>query len=78
MFNNLRVMEIPRSSVPYAMILKNGIAYITITAFNENTGKEFDEKLKKLDEKNLKGLVLTSANSGGCSTKVSTYGYSGS
>lgn len=50
--------EIPRSSVPYAMMLKNGIAYITITAFNENTGKEFDDKLKKLDEKNLKGLVL--------------------
>ena len=48
--------EIPRSSVPYAMLLKNGIAYITITAFNENTGKEFDDKLKKLDEKNLKGL----------------------
>ena len=50
--------EIPRSSVPYAMMLKNGIAYITITAFNENTGKDFDDKLKKLDEKNLKGLVL--------------------
>ena len=39
-------------------MLKNGIAYITITAFNENTGKEFDEKLRKLGEKNLKGLVL--------------------
>ncbi len=55
---NITRDEIPRSSVPYAMVLKNGIAYITITAFNENTGKEFDDKLKKLDEKNLKGLVL--------------------
>jgi carboxyl-terminal processing protease len=50
--------EIPRSSVPYALILKNGIAYATITAFNENTGKEFDDKLKKLGEKDFKGLVL--------------------
>jgi carboxyl-terminal processing protease len=50
--------EIPRSSVPYAMMLRNGIAYVTITQFNENTGKDFDEKLRKLDEKNLKGLVL--------------------
>ncbi len=40
------------------MFLKNGIAYVTITAFNENTGKEFDEKLKKLGEKDIKGLVL--------------------
>jgi carboxyl-terminal processing protease len=50
--------QIPRSSVPYAMFLKNGIAYITITAFNEDTGKEFDDKLKKLGEKDIKGLVL--------------------
>jgi carboxyl-terminal processing protease len=56
-FNIIRA-EIPRSSVPYALMLKNGIAYATITAFNENTGKEFDEKLKKLGEKDLKGLVL--------------------
>ena len=50
--------QIPRSSVPYALYLKNGIAYITITAFNEDTGKEFDDKLKKLGEKDIKGLVL--------------------
>jgi carboxyl-terminal processing protease len=50
--------QIPRSSVPYALFLKNGIAYATITAFNEDTGKEFDDKLKKLGEKDIKGLVL--------------------
>ena len=55
---NITRDEIPRSSVPYAMMLKNGIAYITITAFNENTGKDFDEKLRRLGEKDLKGLVL--------------------
>jgi carboxyl-terminal processing protease len=50
--------QIPRSSVPYAMFLKNGIAYVTINAFNEDTGKEFDDRLKKLGEKDFKGLVL--------------------
>ncbi|HEY1755699.1 MAG TPA: S41 family peptidase [Bryobacteraceae bacterium] len=50
--------EIPRSSVPYALFLKNGIAYVTVNAFNQNTGKELDDKLKKLGEKDIKGLVL--------------------
>ena len=44
--------------MPYAIVLKHGIAYITITAFNENTAQGIDDKLKKLGEKNLKGLVL--------------------
>ncbi len=56
-FNIIRD-EIPRSSVPDAMLLKPGIAYVNITAFNENTSKEFDDKLKKLGEKDIKGLVL--------------------
>ena len=55
---NITRDEIPRSSVPYATVLKNGVGYITITAFNENTGKEFDDKLKAMGEKDLKGLVL--------------------
>lgn len=55
---NIRREEIPRSSVPYAMMLHNGIAYAVITAFNENTGKDLDEKLKALNEKEFKGLVL--------------------
>ena len=56
-FNIIRD-EIPRSSVPYAMMLRNGMAYVVITAFNENTAKDFDAKLKALGEKDLKGLVL--------------------
>jgi carboxyl-terminal processing protease len=56
-FNIIRD-EIPRSSVPYALFLKNGIAYVTVNAFNQNTGKELDDKLKKLGEKDIKGLVL--------------------
>jgi carboxyl-terminal processing protease len=49
---------IPRFSVPDAFYLKSGIAYVDVTGFNENTGKELDEKLKKLNEKEIKGLVL--------------------
>ncbi|MBV8842949.1 MAG: S41 family peptidase [Bryobacterales bacterium] len=50
--------EIPRSSVPFAFFIRPGIAYATITGFNENTAKELDEKLKKLNEKEIKGLIL--------------------
>ena len=58
--------EIPRSSVPFAFFIRPGIAYAVITGFNENTGKELEDKLKKLGEKDIKGLVLDlRANPGG-------------
>ena len=44
--------------MPDAFLLKPGIAYIKIDQFNENTSKEMEDKLKKLGEKNIKGLVL--------------------
>src|SRR5689334_8470059 len=50
--------EIPRFSVPDAFYVKPGIGYVKITQFNENTGKELEDKLKKLNEKEMKGLVL--------------------
>jgi carboxyl-terminal processing protease len=50
--------EIPRSSVSVAMMIKPGIAYARIDAFNEDTGKELEDALKKMDEKDLRGLVL--------------------
>src|SRR5580765_999862 len=43
--------EIPRFSVPDAFYVKPGIGYVKVSQFNENTGKELDEKLKKLNEK---------------------------
>jgi carboxyl-terminal processing protease len=55
---NITRDEIPRYSVPDAFWLKNGVAYIKIEQFNENTGKEMLEKLSKLGEKDVKGLVL--------------------
>ncbi len=55
---NITRDEIPRPSVPYAMYLKPGIAYLQITQFNENTATELTDKLKKLGEKDIKGLVF--------------------
>ncbi|HVN02774.1 MAG TPA: S41 family peptidase [Bryobacteraceae bacterium] len=50
--------EISRSSVKDAMWLKPGIAYVFIEQFNEGTGKELEDGLKKLGESNIHGLVL--------------------
>jgi len=50
--------EISRSSVKNAIWLKPGIAYIFIEQFNETTGKELEDALKKLGENNIHGLVL--------------------
>ena len=49
---------IARPSVPEAIWLKPGIAYINVTQFGENTSKEFEEQFRKLGENNIKGLVL--------------------
>ncbi len=56
-FNVIRD-EISRSSVKNAIWLKPGIAYIFVEQFNETTGKELEDGLKKLGESNIKGLVL--------------------
>jgi len=50
--------EISRKSVADAFWLKPGIAYVAIEQFNETTGKELDENLKRLGENNIHGLVL--------------------
>jgi len=47
--------EIPRYSVEQAFWLKPGIAYMRITAFNENTSEEMESNLKRLGEPNIKG-----------------------
>jgi carboxyl-terminal processing protease len=49
---------IPRASVQNAFHIRPGIAYLRIESFNENTGKEFEEALRLLDETRLQGLVL--------------------
>ena len=50
--------EIPRYSVDEAFWVRPGVAYLRITAFNENTSQEMEDKLKKLGETNIKGLIL--------------------
>jgi carboxyl-terminal processing protease len=56
-FNLIRD-EIARSSVPDAFFLKPGIAYIKIEQFNDDTAQEMVDKLKKLGENKIQGLVL--------------------
>jgi carboxyl-terminal processing protease len=50
--------EIPRPSVPLAFYVRSGIAYVNISSFGETTSKELEDKLKKLGEKDIRGLVL--------------------
>ena len=58
--------DISRKSVEYAFWVNPGIAYLKILQFNETTGKELDDNLKRLGENNIKGLVLDlRANPGG-------------
>ena len=57
MFNIIRD-EISRKSVPDALLVKPGIGYVDLEQFNETTSHEMEEALKKLDEDNIKGLVL--------------------
>jgi carboxyl-terminal processing protease len=51
--------EIQNPSVADAFMIRPGIAYVQVKNFSdENTSKELEDKLKKLDEKDIKGLVL--------------------
>ncbi|GAB4234722.1 MAG: hypothetical protein Kow00109_07810 [Acidobacteriota bacterium] len=50
--------EIPLYSIKYAFHIAPGIGYIRILRFGETTGDELDAALEKLDEANLKGLIL--------------------
>ena len=55
---NITRDEIPRFSVPEAFWIRPGIAYLDVTSFNENTGKEVEDNLKRLGESSIKGLIL--------------------
>lgn len=50
--------QVDRPSVPTAIWLKPGVAYVRIESFNENTGREFDAALKRLGEEKVEGLIL--------------------
>jgi carboxyl-terminal processing protease len=50
--------EIPRKSVADAFFLRPGIAYLKIMQFNENTSSEMEQNLRRLNEDDIRGLVL--------------------
>jgi carboxyl-terminal processing protease len=50
--------EISGLSVDDYFLIRPGVAYIHIANFSETTNQELTDSLKKLDAKNLKGLVL--------------------
>jgi carboxyl-terminal processing protease len=50
--------EIPRHSVDIAFLLKPGIGYVRLSAFNETTDREIAESLKQLNAGTLDGFIL--------------------
>jgi carboxyl-terminal processing protease len=50
--------EIPRHSVDIAFLLKPGIGYVRLSAFNETTDREIAESLKQLNASTLDGFIL--------------------
>ncbi|GAC1618182.1 MAG: S41 family peptidase [Candidatus Acidiferrum sp.] len=50
--------EIPRHSVDIAFMLKPGIGYVRLSAFNETTDREIAESLKQLNASTLDGFIL--------------------
>ncbi len=50
--------EIERKSVTDAFFVKEGIGYVRIEQFNENTSQELEDAFEKLGEHNFKGLIL--------------------
>ena len=56
---NITRDEIQNPSVADAFLIRPGIAYVEVKNFSdENTSKELETALKKLGEKDLKGLIL--------------------
>jgi carboxyl-terminal processing protease len=50
--------EIPLLSVPYAFLLNDGIGYIYVRNFGEETPREIEEALVKLTAEGMKSLIL--------------------
>jgi len=58
--------EIPLFSVPYAFMLEDGVGYVFIRYFAENTTEELEAKLEALKKQGMKSLVLDlRGNAGG-------------
>ncbi len=55
---NVTREEIKRKSVPDGFYAAPGIAYIKIASFDDNTSRELDDNLQRLDQSHFQGLVL--------------------
>lgn len=70
MRSNERVdISVKREKVEYisikAALLEDGIGYIRITTFNENTDEKFTEAIKSLEQQGAKRFILDVRNNGG-------------
>ena len=50
--------EIPLLSVPYAFLLEDGIGYIYVRSFGEETTRELEESLARLTQQGMTRLIL--------------------
>lgn len=55
--NNLKRAKIKNINIK-GEIVNNNIGYIQIGMFDENTSKEFNQKMEELKSKNMKGLII--------------------
>lgn len=46
-------------------VLDNNIGYLKLPSFDEDTSKDFEEKVKELQDKNIKSLIIDLRNNGG-------------
>ena len=58
-------------SIKKALMLEEGIGYIRISEFQENTPRDLDAALKKLKDENMNGLILDLRNNPGGLLNVS-------
>ena len=52
-------------NVPYYGVLDNGIGYIRLSRFSEETGKELNDALEELKKEDIKGLIFDLRYNGG-------------
>jgi len=57
------VIEI--KNVPYYGVVGDGIGYVRLTRFSEDTGKELKEAIRDLNSKNIKGMIFDLRYNGG-------------
>ena len=59
-------VEVKIDNIPYSGILEKGIAYIKLTGFTQNAGKEVKDAFVEMKQNNkLKGVIIDLRNNGG-------------